>query len=99
MKVYRAGMEFELTKDEVFAAHYEWEYEVAYEVLYARIEPLYQDWSCSLGGPSLEEVVDEAVPIFLKDVEYDCTREWSYDDAVMEIVAKYGNENTISSEE
>lgn len=96
MKVNRAGVEFELTKDELFAAHWEWEYNLAYSFLYARLEHMYAEWPCSLNGPSLSEVADEAVAIFLKSVEYDCTREWSYDNAIEEISARYGNQNTIS---
>jgi len=99
MKVNRAGLEFTLLPDELYAAHLEWEHDVAYGFLYARLTGVYYEWACSLSGPSIEEVTEEAVGIFLKSIEYDCTREWSYDNAVMEIIAKYANENTISSEE
>ena len=107
MKVWRMGVEFELTKDELYAAHFEWEYSLAYDTLYARIEVLYPDWPCSLRGPSIKEIVEEAVATFLDSLECDCARDWAYDNAIAEVTAHYGvdwialntqrsHENTIS---
>lgn len=66
MKVNRAGLEFTLLPDELYAAHLEWEHDIAYEFLYARLTGVYYEWACSLSGPSIEEVAEEAVGIFLK---------------------------------
>lgn len=96
MKVYRAGIEFELTSQEMYQAFVEWQHNIVCTVIKSRIKDLYNDWDCSLGGSSLDEVVDEGANAFLDRTENGCIFGRIYDEVIEDLEKTYANENTIS---
>ena len=98
MKIIRDGVEIELTKDELYEAWNELAHIYTLDALRWRIVERITSAGFEIDDEVLETLVNDAERIYIKDRDYGCEEEWSFDDASIEVSISYmdANQNTIS---
>lgn len=83
MKIIRNGIEFELTADERFEAWDEQQDLFDRETLRIQLDP--EEYTTE----QINEIVEIALPIFCKSIEFGCTEEWAADNAIEEAIEQF----------
>ena len=98
MKIIRDGIAIELTKEELYEAWTEQAHIYTLDALRWRIIERLTSNGIEVDDDVLDALVNDAERIYLKDRDFGCEEEWSFEDASIETCISYmdANENTIS---